>query len=85
MEARTVNNLPPAAAHDDAVRCLLGPHAWSSTSLAEANRCYVGCWPVGYETTYPLQGRIVGGKLTKQRCDGSVAAESHRPCKPGEI
>jgi transposase len=22
MEARTVNNLPPAAAHDDAVRCL---------------------------------------------------------------
>ena len=23
MEARTVNNLPPAAAHDDAVRCLL--------------------------------------------------------------
>src|SRR5215813_14532412 len=23
MEARTVNNLPPAASHDDAVRCLL--------------------------------------------------------------
>jgi transposase len=23
MEARTVNNLPPAAPHDDAVRCLL--------------------------------------------------------------
>jgi hypothetical protein len=23
MEARTVNNLPPAATHDDAVRCLL--------------------------------------------------------------
>jgi transposase len=23
MEARTVNNLPPAAAHDDAARCLL--------------------------------------------------------------
>src|ERR1700752_4176953 len=23
MEARTVNNLPPAGAHDDAVRCLL--------------------------------------------------------------
>jgi len=23
MEARTVNNLPPVAAHDDAVRCLL--------------------------------------------------------------
>jgi hypothetical protein len=23
MEARTVNNLPPAAAHDDALRCLL--------------------------------------------------------------
>jgi hypothetical protein len=49
MEARTVNNLPPAAPHDDAVRCLLlcrtGNYAASrcvspaaSTSLA---RCPV--------------------------------------------
>ena len=48
MDVRTVNNLPPAAAHDEAVRCLLAielsKKSWMvavNTPLSEKISCTV--------------------------------------------
>jgi transposase len=54
MEARTVNNLPPAAAHDDSVRCLL------AIELSKKS------WIVAVNT--PLSDKI--SRHTLQPCDG---------------
>src|SRR6201988_4748414 len=54
MEARTVNNLPPAAPHDDAVRCLLA---------IELSR---KIWIVAVNT--PLSDKI--SRHTLKPCDG---------------
>src|SRR6516162_11093703 len=55
MEARTVNNLPPAASHDDdAVRCVL------AVELSKKS------WIVAVNT--PLSDKI--GRLTLKPCDG---------------
>ena len=54
MEARTVNNLPPAAPHNDAVRCLL------AIELSKKS------WIVAVNT--PLSDKI--SRLTLKPCDG---------------
>ena len=54
MEARTVNNLPPAATHDDAVRCLL------AIELSKKS------WIVAVNT--PLSDKVSRHTLTP--CDG---------------
>src|ERR1700739_2211810 len=54
MEARTVNNLPPAAPHDDAVRCLL------AIELSKKS------WIVAINT--PLSDK--GSRHTLKPCDG---------------
>ncbi|WP_028351705.1 hypothetical protein [Bradyrhizobium murdochi] len=53
MEARTVNNLPPAATHDDAVRCLL------AIELSKKS------WIVAVNT--PLSNKV--GRHTLKPCD----------------
>src|ERR1700739_850665 len=53
MEARTVNNLPPAAPHDDAVRCLL------AIELSKKS------WIVAVNT--PLSDKI--SRYTLEACD----------------
>ena len=53
MEARTVNNLPPAAPHDDAVRCLL------AIELSKKS------WIIGVNT--PLSDKI--SRYTLKPCD----------------
>jgi transposase len=55
MEARTVNNLPPAAGHNDSVRCLL------AIELSKKS------WIVAVNT--PLSDKI--GRHTLQPCDGN--------------
>jgi transposase len=54
MEARTVNNLPPAGSHDDAVRCLL------AIELSKKS------WIVAVNT--PLSDKI--SRYTLKPCDG---------------
>jgi transposase len=54
MEARTVNNLPPAGAHDDAVRCIL------AIELSKKS------WIVAVNT--PLSDKI--SRYTLKPCDG---------------
>src|SRR5215469_13280328 len=54
MEARTVNNLPPAGAHDDAVRCVL------AIELSKKS------WIVAINT--PLSEKI--SRHTLKPCDG---------------
>ena len=54
MEARTVNNLPPATPHDDAVRCVL------AIELSKKS------WIVAVNT--PLSDKI--SRLTLKPCDG---------------
>jgi transposase len=54
MEARLVNNLPPAAAHDDAVRCLL------AIELSKKS------WIVAVNT--PLSDKV--SRYTLKPCDG---------------
>ena len=53
MKARTVNNLPPAATHDDAVRCLL------AIELSKKS------WIVAVNT--PLSDKI--SRYTLEACD----------------
>jgi transposase len=59
MEARTVNNLPPAGAHDDAVRCLL------AIELSKKS------WIVAVNT--PLSDKI--SRHTLKPCDGTGLLE----------
>jgi transposase len=59
MEARTVNSLPPAAPHDDAVRCLL------AIELSKKN------WIVAVST--PLSDKI--SRYTLKPCDGKELLE----------
>src|SRR5947207_8363242 len=54
MEARTVNNLPPATSHDDAVRCVL------AIELSKKS------WIVAVNT--PLSDKI--SRHTVKPCDG---------------
>jgi transposase len=42
MEARTVNNLPPAAPHDDAVRCLLAIELSKTSWIVAVNTPFIG-------------------------------------------
>src|SRR5215471_18402387 len=59
MEARTVNNLPPAAADDDAVRCLF------AIEMSKKS------WIVAVNT--PLSEKI--SRYTLEPCDGTSLLE----------
>jgi transposase len=61
MEARTVNNLPPAGTHDDAVRCVL------AIELSKKS------WIVAVNT--PLSDKI--SRHTVKPCDGKELAPTN--------